>query len=97
VGGGAKKAIARGPLRNIQIYVYIVLRLYLTIPLINYEVKCSFSKLALIKNRLRSLQIKNRLNALTIMSIENDIYKQLSFDDVLDTFASSKARKKCFT
>jgi len=30
------------------------------------------------------------------MSIENDICKKLSFDDVLDTFVTSKFRKKYF-
>ena len=53
--------------------VYTALRLYLTIPLTNCEAECSFSKLALIKNRLTSTQIEDRLNALTIMSIENDM------------------------
>lgn len=77
--------------------VYIALRLYLTIPLTNCEAERSFSKLALIKNRLRSTQVEKRLNALTIMSIENDICKNLSFDDVLDTFATSKSRKMNFT
>lgn len=77
--------------------VYIALRLYFTIPLTNCEAERSFSKLALIKNRLRSTQVEKRLNALTIMSIENDICKNLSFDDVLDTFATSKSRKMNFT
>jgi len=76
--------------------VYIALRLYMTIPLTNCEAEYSFSKLALIKNQLRSTQIEDRLNALTIMSIENDICKKLSFDDVLHAFASSKSRKKYF-
>jgi hypothetical protein len=34
--------------------IYIALRLYLTIPLTNCEAEHSFSKLALIKNRLKS-------------------------------------------
>jgi len=94
--GAIAKLLYERQLIDIFPNVYIALRLYLTIPLTNCEAERSFSKLALIKNRLRSTQIEDRLNALTIMSIENDICKKLSFHDVLDTFASCKSRKKYF-
>jgi hypothetical protein len=51
--------------------LYIPLRLYLTIPLKNCEVERSFSKLTLIKNRLKSTQTEDRLNVLIIVRINN--------------------------
>ncbi|KAL4107159.1 hypothetical protein QTP88_017544 [Uroleucon formosanum] len=79
--GAIAKLLYERQLIDVFPNVYIALRLYLTIPLTNCEAERSFSKLALIKNRLRSTQIEDRLNALTIMSIENDICKKLSFHD----------------
>jgi len=77
------------------------LRLICQYPLKNCEAESSFSKLAVIKNRLylRSTQIEHniRLNELTIISILNITYKKkLSFNNVLDPFALSKSRKKIF-
>lgn len=57
----------------------IALRLYLTIALTNYEAECSFLKLVFIINRLRSTQIENKLNVLTITSIKYDKYKKALF------------------
>ena len=36
-----------------------------------------------------------RLSNLAIMSIENDILRQLDFNEVIDEFASKKVRKVC--
>jgi hypothetical protein len=77
--GAIAKLTYERQLIDVFLNVYIALRLYLTIPLTNCEVKRSFSKLVLIKNQLRSTQIEGRLNALTIMSIENDKCKKTFF------------------
>jgi len=69
--GAIAKLLYERQLIDVSPNAYIALRLYLTIPLTNCEAQRSSSKLALIKNRLRSTQIEDRLNALTIMSIEN--------------------------
>ncbi|KYN15976.1 hypothetical protein ALC57_11773 [Trachymyrmex cornetzi] len=53
----------------------------------------SFSKLKLIKTYLRSSMGQNRLTNLGILSIENSISKQLNYGDIIDEFASRKARK----
>ena len=37
---------------------------------------------------------QERLCHLTLMSIERDILKELDFSDIVDDFASRKARKK---
>lgn len=51
--------------------VDIALRLFMTLPITNASGERSFSKLELIKNRLRSMVGENRLNHLSLMSIEN--------------------------
>ena len=46
-----------------------------------------------MKNQPRPVEIENRSNALTVVSVgDRNICKQLSFDDVLGTFASSQRK-----
>jgi len=73
--------------------ILIIYRLYLTIPMTNCSSERSFSKLSLIKNRLRSSLGEEKLNALLLLSIENDLTKSLSFEDIVEDFAHEKARK----
>lgn len=73
--------------------VETVLRLYLVLMVSNCSGERSFSKLKLIKNRLRTSMAQERLNHLTLMSSEHDILRQISFDDVIHDFANKKARK----
>jgi len=47
----------------------------------------------LIKNRLRTSMGQDRLISLMVLSIESDILRGLSFDDLIDEFASKKSRK----
>ncbi len=35
------------------------------------------------------------LKALSLMAIESELTKTLDFDDIMDDFAQSRARKKC--
>ena len=53
----------------------------------------SFSKLKIIKNRLRSTTEHCRLSDLALMSIEFDILRQISFENIIKDFASRKSRK----
>ena len=39
---------------------------------------------------------QDRLTGLAIMSINHEIGKQLSYEDIIDDFASKKARKQKF-
>lgn len=73
--------------------VETALRMMLSIPITNCSSERSFSALKRIKNRLRStLSIKN-LSGLSILAIESDLTENLSFDDVVEEFASAKSRK----
>jgi len=76
--------------------VTIALRLYLTLPVTVCEGERSFSRLALIKNRLRSCLQQDKLNALAVLAIESDIVRDMSFDDVVSKFCHTKVRKKSF-
>ena len=76
--------------------VAIALRLFLTLPVTVCEAERSFSKLARIKNYCRSTLRLEKLNALAILSIEHEISRSLSFEDVVNGFARSKVRKKPF-
>ncbi|XP_026483030.1 zinc finger MYM-type protein 1-like [Ctenocephalides felis] len=72
------------------------LLLFLTIPVTTASAERSFSKLKLIKNYLRNSMGQHRLSNLAILSIENTMARSLNFDDVIDTFAEQKARRKDF-
>lgn len=76
--------------------IFIAYRIYLTIPVANCSAERSFSKLALIKNRLRSSLGEERLNALSLLSIESDVTRKLSFKEIIEEFARMKARKMPF-
>lgn len=74
--------------------VDIALRLFMTLPVTNASGERSFSKLGLIKNRLRSTMGQNRLNHLSLMSIENDVLRNLDFSGLIKYFSARKSRKK---
>lgn len=56
-----------------------------------YEVLKNFSEDS--KSYLRLTISQSRLTGMAILSIEKDIVKKISFDDVIDQFASIKSRK----
>lgn len=74
--------------------VGISLRIFLSLMITNSSGERSFSKLSRIKNELRSTMLQKRLNSLSLMSIENDILKEIDFEEVIDDFAHKKSRKK---
>ena len=73
--------------------VYIALRILMTMPVTVASGERSFSKLKLIKNYLRSTMSQERLTGLAILSIEQEIACQLSYDNIITEFANQKARK----
>ncbi len=76
--------------------VDIALRIFLTLPVTNASGERSFSKLSLVKNSIRSSMLQDRLNHLTLMSLESDILRSLDFSDIIKDFSFRKSRKKCF-
>ena len=53
----------------------------------------SFSKMTIIKNRLRTSMTHERLGHLAVLSKESDILRQLDFNQFIDDFANRKVRK----
>ena len=74
-------------------YLFMSLKLYLTIAVSIASCERSFSKLKLIKSYLKSTMGESRESALSILSIESDLVETLSFDDIFSEFASMKARR----
>ncbi len=75
---------------------WTALRIALTLPVTVAQAERSFSKLKLIKSYLRSTMSQERLTGLAIISINHSIGEQILYDDIIDDFASRKARKVRF-
>ena len=71
----------------------IALRIYLALMITNCSSERFFSKINIINNILRTSMLNERLNNLALLSTESDILRELVFDDLIDNFASGKARK----
>lgn len=65
---------------------YISYKILLPIPVTVASAERWFSKLKLIKTYLRSTMSHDRLNRLTMLSIERKIVDQLDYTDLIDTF-----------
>ena len=58
--------------------VEVALRMYLVLMVTNCSAERSFSKLKIIKNRLRTTMGNERLSHLALMSIEHDVLGEIS-------------------
>lgn len=74
--------------------VEIAVRMYMSVMVSNCSGERSFSKMALIKNKLRSTMRDRRLSALELLSVENDVLESVSFEDIIEQFAAAKSRKR---
>ncbi|XP_066989238.1 zinc finger MYM-type protein 1-like [Macrobrachium rosenbergii] len=71
----------------------VALQILLTIAVSIASCERSFSKLKLILSHLRTSMGQERLSALTVLSVEQEIANKINFDDVRDRSAAVKARK----
>jgi hypothetical protein len=76
--------------------VEAILRLFLSMMFANCSGERSFSQMKRIKNEFRTTMTQDKLCSLSLMCIESDKLRSLSFDDVISDFALAKARKKIF-
>ncbi len=76
--------------------VCIALRIFFTLPVTVVSGERVFSKLKLIKSYLRPTMSQERLNNLAILSIESLLALKRNFKDLIDDFASKKARHLAF-
>ena len=77
-------------------YLWLCIKLYLTIGDSIASCERSLSKLKAIKSYLRSTMNDDRLLALSIRSKEKDCDRKLDFKDIIADFASAKAQKVQF-
>ena len=68
-------------------------QLLLTLPVTSAGVERSFSKLALIKSKLRTTMSQERLEALMFCAVEKDILLSLSSADLVAKFAAAADRR----
>ncbi|XP_055302581.1 uncharacterized protein LOC129568556 [Sitodiplosis mosellana] len=87
-------SIQKRKMENLVPNAAIALRILLTIPVSVATGERSFSRLKLTKTYLRNAIGQDRLNHLAIISIESDVANSIQYDDVIEEFATSKARKK---
>lgn len=71
----------------------VTLQILLTIAVSIASCERSFSKLKLILSYLRASMGQDRLSDLALMSVEREALEKVDFDDVINQFASVKARK----
>ncbi|XP_068115177.1 uncharacterized protein [Hyperolius riggenbachi] len=78
--------------------MWIALRIAATSLVTGASADRSYSKLKLMKNYLKSTMSQDRLNGLAMMSINRDVSRTISYDDVINDFAAKKTRRcgKCF-
>jgi len=55
----------------------------------------SFSKMALIENKLQSTMTDRRLSALELLSVEIDVLDRVSFVDIIEKFVTGDAENGC--
>ncbi len=72
-------------LKSIFVEIYTALHIAVTLFVSSATTERSFSKLKLVKNKLRSTMTENRLASLMIIACENDI--QIDNDEVIEIFS----------
>jgi hypothetical protein len=76
------------------VYTYNVWRrIVVTIPVTVASAERSFCKLKLVKNHLRSTMSNESLTALSILYIEVELAQELNLENLVQDFATKKARK----
>lgn len=88
--------IKNNAMENLVPNAVIAYRIFLTSPVSVATGERSFSKLKIIKNYLRNSMSQERLNGLAIISIEHEIAGSIQYEDIIEEFAPSKARKGSF-
>ena len=76
-------------LRSTFVNTEIALRIFLCLMVTNCSGERSFSKLKLIKNHLRSTMSQECLNMLSLLSIEQDLLRQVDSEKIIRDFVST--------
>ena len=70
-----------------------IIEIALTIPLTLASAERSFSKLKIIKNRLRSTMMQDQLDSLMLMSVESDICQKLNIKELVKCVSDAAPRR----
>ena len=70
-----------------------LMKIALTLPLTSTSAERAFSKLKLIKSRLRSTMKQERLESLILMSVEDDLLEELDSENLVQAFVDMAPRK----
>jgi len=88
------KSLIQSQLSSTFPNVEIALRIFCSFPCSNVTGERSFSVLKRVKNYLRSSLSSEKLSALSILNIENNILKQIEWEQIIHKFASGKVTRK---
>lgn len=80
---------------NIFLNIETGLQIYLTMHCTNFSSERFFSALKRIKTRLGSCLTQDKLDTLTLLTVEHDITKNVSYDDIIDEFAKERRKNIC--
>ena len=74
--------------------LYVLYKILVTLPIGSTKCERSFSKLKIVKNRLRSSMCQPRLSALMLISVEREQLQSVDYETVIDEFATSPLLRK---
>lgn len=74
--------------------IEIALRIFCSFPCSNASGERSFSVLKRVKNYLRSSLANDKLSALSILCVENDILENIDWTNIIHTFATGKVMRR---
>lgn len=73
--------------------LYRLYKTFVTLPITSATCERCFSKLTIVKNKLRFTSSQDRLKSLMILFTENDLTQTINFDEVIDVFAHLGPRR----
>lgn len=80
-------------LHRVYCELYKLYRIFATLPITTASCERTFSKLTVVKSKLRSTMSQKRLESLMILFAESDITVNLTYDSVIDSFAVMGPRR----
>ena len=84
-------------LHRVYTQLYKLYKILVTLPITTASCERSFSKLTIVKNKLRSTTLQDRLENLMILFVENDITNTIPYDSVIDSFVAMGPRRMHLT
>jgi len=66
--------------------IYIILTHFVTMPVTSCSCERSFSKLSLVKTKLRSCMTQDRLESMMLVFVEQKLASELDLEDIIEKF-----------